>query len=146
MRHGSHACWSHAEAFLLDFLVSLSRNVGVMRSTSVAALHLVSFSSHHIHLHVRSVCSHAASLFPYFSGFFVLLAVVWRTRATGRLSEVLGFVVYNCWPCPLSSWFLRNIWFPELVEVAASLFLAPFPFLVGNDVCSATCYLVCICF
>ena len=68
VRHGSHACWSHAEAFLLDFLVSLSRSVGVMRSISVAVLHLVSFSSHHIHLHVRSACSHAASLFPYFSG------------------------------------------------------------------------------
>ena len=80
--------------------------------------------------------------FPTFAGVFVLLAVVWRTRATGRLSEVLGFVVYYCWPCPLSSWFLRNFWFPELVEVAASLFLAPFPFLVGNDVCSATCYLL----
>ena len=50
------------------FLVSLSRNVGVMRSISVAALHLVSFSSHHIHLHVRSVWSHAASLFPYSGG------------------------------------------------------------------------------
>ena len=49
-------------------MVSLSRNVGVMHSISVAALHLVSFSSHHIHLHVRSVCSLAASLFPYFSG------------------------------------------------------------------------------
>ena len=64
--------------------------------------------------------------FPPLAGVFVLLAVVWRTRATGRLSEVLGFVVYNCWPCPLSSWFLRNFWFPELVEVAASLFLALF--------------------
>ena len=50
------------------FLVSLSRNVGVMRSISVVALHLVSFSSHLIHLHVRSVWSHAASLFPYFGG------------------------------------------------------------------------------
>ena len=50
------------------FLVSISRNVGVMRSISVVALHLVSFSSHLIHLHVRSVWSHAASLFPYFGG------------------------------------------------------------------------------
>ena len=51
------------------FLVSISRNLGVMRSISVVALHLVSFSSHLIHLHGRSVWSHAASLFPYFGGF-----------------------------------------------------------------------------
>ena len=50
------------------FLVSISRIVGVMRSISVVALHLVSFSSHHIYLHVRSVWSHASSLFPYFGG------------------------------------------------------------------------------
>ena len=60
------------------------------------------------------------------AGVFVLLAVVWRARATGRLSEVLGFVVYKWWPCPMSSWFLRIFWFPELVVVAASLYLALF--------------------
>ena len=73
------------------FLVLVSRNVGIMRSISVAALHLVSFLS------ITSTCTCALCgltlrrCFPTLSGVFVLLAVVWRTRATGRLSEVLGF-------------------------------------------------------
>ena len=64
----------------------------------------------------------------------MLLAVFWRTRATGRLYEVLGFVVYICWPCPLSSWFLRNFGFLSSswsLQVYSRLSSS---FLVGNYV------------
>ena len=128
-QHGSHACWSHAEAFLSDpfwcrFLAMLE--------SCVASLWWHCTWSHS--RPITSTCTCALCgltlrrCFPTLAGVIVLLAVVWRTRATGRLSEVIGFVVYNCWPCPLSSWFLRNFWFPELIEVAASLFLARFSF------------------
>ena len=128
-QHGSHACRSHAEAFLLDVFVSVSRNDEVMRNNLCGgiALGLILVPSHPP---ARALCVFSRRVVvPSYGGCVVLLAVVWRARATGRLSEVLGFVVCNCWPCPMSSWFLRICWFPELVEVAASLFLALFRLL-----------------
>ena len=91
--------------------------------------------------------------FPTLAGVFVLLAVVWRTRATGSLSEVFGFVCLRCldlWStivglvhCPLG-------FYGTFVLLSSSKSLQIYSWPVssggGNYVCSVTCYLVCICF
>ena len=71
-------------------------------STSVAALHLVSFLSHHIHLHVRSVSSHAASLFPSYGG------CVCASR--GGLESACDWAsVRGAWICGLQLVALSNV-------------------------------------
>ena len=150
-QHGSHACQSHAEAFLLDVFVSVSRNDEVMRNNLCGG---IAFG-------LTLVPSHPPALaLCVFSRRFVV-SLLWRvclcfSRWSGErvrlgvCQRCLVLVVCNCWPCPMSSWFLRIFWFPELVEVVASFSLALFRllflFLVGNYVCSVTCYVVCICF
>ena len=129
-QHGSHACQSHAEAFLLDVFVSVSRNDEVMRNNLCGgiALGLTLVPSHPL---ARALC--------VFSRRFVV-SLLWRvclcfSRWSGERARLgvcqrcLVLVVCNCWPCPMSSWFLRIFWFPELVEVAASFFLALFRLL-----------------
>ena len=104
-QHGSHACQSRAEAFLLDVLVSTSRSDEVMRSNLCGD----------IAIGLTSVPSHPPAVaLCVFSRLFVV-SLLWRlclcfsrwsggARATGRLSEMLatcGLPLIGL--CPVSS-------------------------------------------
>ena len=152
-QHGSHACQSHAEAFLLDDFVSASRNDEVMRNNLCGG----------IALGVTLVPSHPPALALCVISRCFVVSLLWRlclcsSRWSGmsacdwasvRGACCLWSAIVGLVQCPRG--FFGSFGFPELVEVAASFFLALFRLLfrivlVGNYVCSVSCYVVCICF
>ena len=129
-QHGSHACKSRAEAFLLDDFVSSSRNDEVMRNNLCGgiALGLTLVPSHPPAL-ALCVFSRRFRCFPSMAVVFVLLAVVWksvcdwasvRVATCGLLLLALSSVLVISF---------GSFGFPELVEVVASFFLALFRLL-----------------
>ena len=110
-QHGSHACQSRAEAFLLDDFVSTSRSDEVMRNNLCGGMPVA--------LGLTFVPSHPPAVaLCVFSRRFVV-SLLWRlclcssrwsggARATGRLSEVLAtYGLQLIGLCPVSSWFFR---------------------------------------
>ena len=151
-QHGSHACQSRAEAFLLDDFVLASRSDEVMRNNLCGG----------IALGLTLVPSHPpAFALCVFSRRFVV-SLLWRlclcssrwsgtARATGRLSEVLATCgLHLIGLCSVSSWFYRICWLSWADGGRCKVFSWPCfaccAVLDGNHVCSVTCYVLCICF
>ena len=148
-QHGSHACQSHAEAFLLDVLVSVSRNDEVMRNNLCGG---IAFG-------LTLVPSHPPALaLCVFSRRFVVSSYggcVCASRgglesacdwASVRGAWCLWSAIVGLVQCPRG--FYGSF---DFLSSSRSLQVSPWPCsaccsFFGNYVCSVTCYVVCICF
>ena len=104
-QHGSHACQSRAEAFLLDDFVSASRYDEVMRTNLCGgiALGLTLVPSHPPAL-ALCVFSRRFVVSPFYGGRVCAPRGGLEERVRlGVCQRCLLPVVCYCWPCPVSS-------------------------------------------